>query len=1186
MGDYIYLGEYYNAPILWRCVGIDNNGPLMLSDKILCLKAFDAKGEDDYYHNDGWGYIRKSYGSNCWEDSNIRQWLNADTSVVNYSHCEPSVDNVFGGYNAYDKEKGFMTVFTSDEKKCIKEVTQVVNVNERETNRNVDTNLYCDGGNEEIDCEKIINYDEDTDFKNYYYSNITDRIFLLNAQQIGMVYRNLGEYINAYPTSAAVANSDYKDDNISADKVLPYWLNVPGTNGASYEHVQTIPRGFNFGENNHGGAYTSYIGIRPAFYLDDNKYSGKIIVDTDGDGLKNASIISNGSLSCESQITALVGQEATISVEISGDSVEQKKAAYRSLTFSSQDTTIADEYCLSLSDYEPKDWTKVHKDFTIIGYSSGITDITFTCNDGSKITCKVFVLEEIPDEYTVMAGTIEEVDGLAGTITISGKQYECTDEFDSFTDAQTILNDAAYKTVVVKLKNGWIDELKSIESVATPYVHTSNSMSTLTYMNKKLSNTSGNIDVQVGWKIAEPYSTVDLTGLDVPSVRLSKIDYNTSSPLMFSTGLSNIFTDTTSVTEDIDDEVKVGEVKTYNHELYIDKSYKPQVINTDLTYKISVNTNGDKLEATGFVSVGNLDLQQSNNEDSDSDDSSVLSDALADNAIQFSGVSGIAYASYFDTDVQKQIDACVKEWLIESMAEITLLNDEEGPVIELLKDLGYSNEDMIEKIFEDLTGEKLNLKDYPNCSNKTLKMIVQAPNKSGEIVDITFTAKYQGYSFHGDEKNFGSFTGISGTFPYYSTTAKVTGMITSYNMDVFYQKMKSVTKAQLKSIWGVGKKWISSLFPSKSKDKVAAQIASGMKKVRKKITKEVKKRIDNKYRIDKQIEENSYFYKIFKNCCPNDVYIYDQDGNLCASIVNNKIENNADDLFMYVKGDEKYVYLLGKDYVVKYVGTDVGSMDLVIESYCGDELLRKVAYEDVPLEKDKTYYNEIDEEIYSNNILTNLISEEGEITPLFDTWQDNRIIVDSDYEQGSEEQQDIEKEGQSSEKQKDAEEDGDNNLTGENTTSIVPEKEMKDDTTSVVSQESASVKQDGNPTDSNTSTDTTSANDNLDKSNSITEQVTVPAKVKISSIKNNKTKVFTVKWKKVKNAKGYQIQYALNKKFTKGKKTKTTLKYTFMVKKLKKGKVYYVRVRAYNTDSKRTKVYGKWSSIKKIKIKK
>ncbi|MBR1599829.1 MAG: fibronectin type III domain-containing protein [Lachnospiraceae bacterium] len=103
------------------------------------------------------------------------------------------------------------------------------------------------------------------------------------------------------------------------------------------------------------------------------------------------------------------------------------------------------------------------------------------------------------------------------------------------------------------------------------------------------------------------------------------------------------------------------------------------------------------------------------------------------------------------------------------------------------------------------------------------------------------------------------------------------------------------------------------------------------------------------------------------------------------------------------------------------------------------------------------------------------------------------------------------------------------------------------------------------------------------------EKVTVPAKAKIASVKNNKSKAFVVIWKKVNDVKGYEVKYALNKKFTKSKKTKditSSSEVSFTAKKLKKGKTYYVKVRAYNTDSQNTKVYGKWSAVKKVKIKK
>ena len=50
----------------------------------------------------------------------------------------------------------------------------------------------------------------------------------------------------------------------------------------------------------------------------------------------------------------------------------------------------------------------------------------------------------------------------------------------------------------------------------------------------------------------------------------------------------------------------------------------------------------------------------------------------------------------------------------------------------------------------------------------------------------------------------------------------------------------------------------------------------------------------------------------------------------------------------------------------------------------------------------------------------------------------------------------------------------------------------------------------------------------------------------------------------------------------KSAKSKTTKKATYTISKLKKGKKYYVRVRAYN---KGKKAYGDWSKKKAVKVK-
>ena len=101
------------------------------------------------------------------------------------------------------------------------------------------------------------------------------------------------------------------------------------------------------------------------------------------------------------------------------------------------------------------------------------------------------------------------------------------------------------------------------------------------------------------------------------------------------------------------------------------------------------------------------------------------------------------------------------------------------------------------------------------------------------------------------------------------------------------------------------------------------------------------------------------------------------------------------------------------------------------------------------------------------------------------------------------------------------------------------------------------------------------------------KKVSKPSKPTISTLKNTKSKQMSVKLKKkVSGAKGYEMVYATNKKFTKNKKTVRFTTVAKTVRKLKKGNTYYVKVRAYKVDSANSRVYGKYSSVKKVYIKK
>lgn len=102
---------------------------------------------------------------------------------------------------------------------------------------------------------------------------------------------------------------------------------------------------------------------------------------------------------------------------------------------------------------------------------------------------------------------------------------------------------------------------------------------------------------------------------------------------------------------------------------------------------------------------------------------------------------------------------------------------------------------------------------------------------------------------------------------------------------------------------------------------------------------------------------------------------------------------------------------------------------------------------------------------------------------------------------------------------------------------------------------------------------------------------TANSKVKVSPVKGLKAKAakkkLKITWKKNAKASGYQIQYSTSKKFKKATKlnVKKASKTSATIKKLKAGKKYYVRIRAYKTVNGKKK-YSAWSAVKSAKVKK
>jgi hypothetical protein len=259
IGDYFEFGTYNDAPILWRVINVEENGDFLLfSDKIIDLKPFDAFGE---YHKDE---DRRYFGSNNWENSNIRQWLNSEekSGEIEWIQNKPSENNVLFRLLPYDMEAGFLSAenFKKNHLAIIREVTHKTLLNKLDFDQK-------DGGERarEHSTEIYLNinkYEEST------YNMINDRVFLLSTKEAyKYLYLNrdiLGDKYYIGILSDNVFDKPQPQVGFLAGNPWSYLLRTPSNSIGS--NVRTVFKG--------GKVLSSYAslgmdgGVRPALMID------------------------------------------------------------------------------------------------------------------------------------------------------------------------------------------------------------------------------------------------------------------------------------------------------------------------------------------------------------------------------------------------------------------------------------------------------------------------------------------------------------------------------------------------------------------------------------------------------------------------------------------------------------------------------------------------------------------------------------------------------------------------------------------------------------------------------------------------------------------------------------------------------------------------------------------------------
>ena len=246
IGDYVKMGTYNGSSILWRCVSIDADGPLMLADKIVDTLAYDAKTNDNSNSKShSRSYKRDSYGSNYWRDSNMRSWLNSTATAgkVDWLCGNPPKDGYVSGTGAYNNKAGFLNEFSKSEIAAMKTVTQRSLVSHPEYNKGIvegdaNSDLYYYTNISDA----VANYDSS------YFETTTEKVFLLDVKQANAVWRNLKGYYVAYN---------------NAGMAWPYWLRTPVTDcNHDMRYISSS------GQVGRYAPWYSDLGVRPTFYLD------------------------------------------------------------------------------------------------------------------------------------------------------------------------------------------------------------------------------------------------------------------------------------------------------------------------------------------------------------------------------------------------------------------------------------------------------------------------------------------------------------------------------------------------------------------------------------------------------------------------------------------------------------------------------------------------------------------------------------------------------------------------------------------------------------------------------------------------------------------------------------------------------------------------------------------------------
>jgi len=126
VGEEVIFGKYLGDDIEWQIVSIDDGIATMITSQVICMKGFEgAESGKVLYTISGETTSQErtftpvesmeALGSNDWEKSSLRAWLNSSKNYVEYIGMIPNASTMCDHDNAYNSKPGFLKEFTESE---------------------------------------------------------------------------------------------------------------------------------------------------------------------------------------------------------------------------------------------------------------------------------------------------------------------------------------------------------------------------------------------------------------------------------------------------------------------------------------------------------------------------------------------------------------------------------------------------------------------------------------------------------------------------------------------------------------------------------------------------------------------------------------------------------------------------------------------------------------------------------------------------------------------------------------------------------------------------------------------------------------------------------------------------------------------------------------------------------------